>query len=73
MIIYGYLLQIDVTCGGVKPRIRGVENLIGSLNQITGIENISLTTNGQLLAPMVDRLVENGLRRVNISIDSLKP
>ncbi|MDK2820036.1 MAG: 3,8-cyclase, partial [Clostridia bacterium] len=32
-----------------------------------------LTTNGQLLAPMVDRLVENGLRRVNISIDSLKP
>jgi cyclic pyranopterin phosphate synthase len=59
---------------GGEPLIRkGVENLIGGLNEISGIEDIALTTNGELLAPMIDKLMDNGLRRVNISLDSLKP
>jgi len=59
---------------GGEPLVRkGVENLLGSLSQIPGIEDISLTTNGVLLEPMLDKLMDNGLKRVNISIDSLRP
>jgi len=64
--------KIRITGG--EPLVRkGVENLIGNLNSIPGIEDIALTTNGELLAPMIDKLQENGLKRVNISLDTLNP
>jgi len=66
------LKKIRITGG--EPLVRkGVENLIGGLAQISGIEDISITTNGELLPVMMDDLMDNGLRRVNISLDSLKP
>jgi cyclic pyranopterin phosphate synthase len=37
---------------------------------ISGIEELSLTTNGVLLAPMAAELKDAGLKRVNISLDS---
>ncbi|MGI6225063.1 MAG: GTP 3',8-cyclase MoaA [Peptococcales bacterium] len=59
---------------GGEPLVRkGVENLIGSLSDISGIEDIALTTNGVLLEPKIEKLMANGLKRVNISLDSLKP
>lgn len=68
---YG-IKKIRITGG--EPLVRkGIEKLIGDLNAIPGIEDISLTTNGQTLAPKLDKLIENGLKRVNISIDSLRP
>ncbi len=39
----------------------------------TGIKDLSLTTNGTLLAEMAQSLKEAGLRRVNISLDTLNP
>ena len=53
----------------VKPNL---VNLIGRINSISGIEEIYLTTNGILLADMIDELALNGLKGVNISLDSLK-
>ena len=52
----------------VKPNL---VNLIGRINSISGIEEIYLTTNGILLADMIDELALNGLKGVNISLDSL--
>jgi len=62
-----------VRLSGGEPLIRlGLVNLIKMLSQIEGIEDISLTTNGTLLASQAAELKEAGLRRVNISLDSLK-
>lgn len=37
------------------------------------LEDVSVTTNGQLLAPKVPLLAEAGLRRINVSLDTLDP
>jgi GTP 3',8-cyclase len=61
--------KVRVTGG--EPLVRtGVENFISSLRAM-GVEDLSLTTNGQLLAERCDRLVAAGLNRINISLDSL--
>lgn len=58
---------------GGEPLVRpGIAKLISKINSISGIEEIYLTTNGILLADMLDELSENGLKGVNISLDSLK-
>jgi len=63
--------KVRVTGG--EPLVRdGVEDYIGRLAGL-GIEDLSITTNGHLLAERIDRLVAEGLRRVNISLDSLDP
>ena len=48
-------------------------DIIKRISSITGIEDISLTTNGIRLAAMAQELASSGLMRVNISMDSLKP
>ncbi len=59
---------------GGEPLVRrGLPALIGRLSAIPGIREISLTTNGVLLAPLVPALVDAGLARVNLSLDSLDP
>lgn len=63
--------KIRITGG--EPLVRpGVTNLISKINTIPGIEEIYLTTNGILLADMIEDLAKNGLKGVNISLDSLK-
>lgn len=63
--------KIRVTGG--EPLVRaGVENFITKLHEL-GVEDLSMTTNGHLLAERCDRLVAAGLRRINISLDSLDP
>ena len=58
---------------GGEPLVRpNLVNLIGRINSISGIEEIYLTTNGILLDDMIDELALNGLKGVNISLDSLK-
>lgn len=59
---------------GGEPLVRrGIANLIGDISSMEGVKDVSLTTNGILLAPMAAELKEKGLRRVNISLDTLKP
>lgn len=50
---------------------RGCTALIGRIKQIPGIEEVTLTTNGILLAQQMSELCENGLDAVNISLDTL--
>jgi cyclic pyranopterin phosphate synthase len=56
---------------GGEPLVReGVEEFIAQLHA-RGVEDLSMTTNGHLLAARCVRLIEAGLRRINISLDSL--
>lgn len=58
---------------GGEPLVRkNLEQLIGRLSQIPGIEDIALTTNGIYFASRAEKLRAAGLTRVNISLDSLK-
>ena len=59
---------------GGEPLVRaGLPDLVRLLAGIDTIDDISLTTNGILLAQHAAELKEAGLRRVNVSLDSLKP
>jgi GTP 3',8-cyclase len=58
--------------GGEPMMRRGLPGLVGRLSALA-FEDLALTTNGMLLAGQVDALAAAGLRRVNISCDSLRP
>jgi cyclic pyranopterin phosphate synthase len=64
--------KIRITGG--EPLVRlGLSRLVKMLAQIESIDDISLTTNGTLLAGYAAELKQAGLRRVNVSLDTLKP
>lgn len=57
---------------GGEPLVRtGLANLIERLAQVPGIDDIAMTTNGILLADHAEALKAAGLKRLNISLDSL--
>jgi cyclic pyranopterin phosphate synthase len=59
---------------GGEPLLRqGIEDLIGDLSTLPGVEDIALTTNGVLLPQHAIGLRAAGLRRVTVSLDSLDP
>lgn len=59
---------------GGEPLVRrGFVDFVSLLEAIPGISDLSLTTNGILLPRYAAQLRMAGLRRVNISIDSLQP
>jgi GTP 3',8-cyclase len=59
---------------GGEPTIRpSIDKLIAMLRAIDGIEDIALSTNGVRLPELARLYHDNGLDRVNISADSLKP
>jgi len=58
---------------GGEPLIRpGLPNLVEMLSRIEGINEIAMTTNGTLLKEYAMVLKRAGLRRINISLDTLK-
>jgi cyclic pyranopterin phosphate synthase len=59
---------------GGEPLVRrDLSDLVGMLADLSGIEDLSLTTNGLLLGSMAGELKRAGLRRVNVSLDTLQP
>ena len=54
---------------GGEP-LRNLYQLIAELNQIDGIEDIGMTTNG-LLLKHGQKLYDAGLRRINVSLDAI--
>jgi len=59
---------------GGEPLVRkGVAGLVGLLSKVQGIRDLSMTTNGILLAEYAQPLFDAGLMRVNVSVDSLQP
>src|SRR5262245_325235 len=58
---------------GSEPLLRrDLEHLIAQLSAIPGLHDLTLTTNGSLLEKKVLSLKEAGLKRVTVSLDSLK-
>ncbi len=75
------LAEAAIGLGITKVRLTGGEPLvrpdileiISRIAIIPGLKDLSLTTNGMLLKKMAKSLVEAGLHRVNISLDTLDP
>lgn len=75
------LAQIAVGLGVNKIRLTGgeplirkdVPKLIRKLAQIEGLIDLSLTTNGVMLKDLAEELYLAGLRRINVSLDTLNP
>jgi cyclic pyranopterin phosphate synthase len=62
----------SVKVTGGEPLVRrGVAGLVGELKAITGINHVSLTSNGMLLGDYLEALVAAGLDAVNISLDTM--
>ena len=59
---------------GGEPLVRrDLERLINKLSLLSGLKDLCLTTNGSLLAEKVSPLKAAGLRRINVSVDTLSP
>ena len=73
------LVHIFAELGVTKIRLTGGEPLmrkelhllVEKINRVPGINDIALTTNGFFLAEQALSLVKAGLKRINVSIDSL--
>ncbi len=64
--------KIRVTGG--EPLVRkNIEFFLKELKEIKGIKEVTLTTNGSLLEKLASQIYEAGIKRINISLDSLKP
>jgi len=59
---------------GGEPMVRrDIDKLVAEVAAVPGIEDVAMTTNGHHLARMADTLAAAGLRRINLSLDSLQP
>lgn len=75
------IVKVAVNKGITKVRLTGGEplvrkdvvSLIRQLSNLPGLQDLSMTTNGLLLADFAPSLFQAGLKRVNISMDSLDP
>ncbi len=73
------VIKAGVRLGISKVRITGGEPLVrrdicgflSRLNAIDGLSDISLTTNGVLLLENIDKIKSAGIKRINISLDTL--
>jgi cyclic pyranopterin phosphate synthase len=73
------IARIAVQLGVSKLRLTGgeplldkrVPELVRNLARLTGVDDVALTTNGTLLAPLAAALRDAGLHRVTVSLDSL--
>src|SRR2546430_13735863 len=62
----------EVRLTGGEPLVRrDLPELVRMVAAIPGVHDLSLTTNGILLDRLAGPLVEAGLRRINVSLDSL--
>ncbi len=76
-----WLGRAFVELGVTKIRLTGGEPLVRTnilrlfqqLGKLTGLDELVLTTNGSQLVKMAQSLKDAGLKRINISLDTLKP
>ena len=71
----GIFVQLGVAkirLTGGEPLVRnGLDHLIALLSKVEGMKDLTLTTNGYLLAQQAQALKDAGLQRVTVSLDSL--
>jgi len=66
------VMRVRLTGG--EPTVRpAVVDLVGAIGAVPGIRDLSMTTNGILLEYLAADLARAGLRRVNVSLDTLDP
>ncbi len=73
------LVRIGISLGITKVRVTGGEPLVRkgicdfltSLRTLKGLEDISLTTNAVLLEENLEKLEKVGIKRINVSLDTL--
>lgn len=73
------LVRVGASIGIRKVRLTGgeplvrrnISQLVHYINEIKEIDDIAITTNGILFAPMAEELKAAGLNRVNFSLDSM--
>jgi cyclic pyranopterin phosphate synthase len=70
IFLAGGVSKIRIT-GGEPLLRRDLEKLVAMLAALDGLEDLTLTTNGSLLAKKAAALQRAGLRRVTVSLDSL--
>lgn len=59
---------------GGEPLVRpGLVDLVEQTSQVEGISHVGLTTNGLVLKPLLQPLIDAGLNCLNISLDTLNP
>jgi cyclic pyranopterin phosphate synthase len=74
------IIQVALNMGISKVRLtggeplvrRGVTDFCRRLAKLPGIKSLSLTTNGVLLEELASELYDAGIRRINISLDTLE-
>ncbi|MGE3821452.1 MAG: GTP 3',8-cyclase MoaA, partial [Isosphaeraceae bacterium] len=74
-------VRVAATLGIDKVRLTGGEplvrrdlpRLVAMVAAVPGIKDVGLTTNGILLAPLARELWDAGLRRINVSLDTMDP
>ena len=59
--------------GGEPLLRRDLPRLVAMICRVPGIKDVGLTTNGILLAHLAQPLFDAGLRRINVSLDTLDP
>ncbi|WP_272992160.1 GTP 3',8-cyclase MoaA [Porticoccus hydrocarbonoclasticus] len=70
-------VELGVSCirltGGEPLVRRNLMSLVHSLGKLAGLDELLLTTNGARLESVAGELVNAGIKRINISLDSLQP
>jgi len=75
------IIKVSLHLGITKVRITGGEPLVrrdifpflSKLSSMDGIQDLSFTSNGTLLARNIPQIVNAGIRRINVSLDTLNP
>jgi cyclic pyranopterin phosphate synthase len=76
-----FLVRVAASLGVTKIRLTGGEptirpnlvEIVRAIGQTTSIRDLAMTTNGLLLPKLAQPLAKAGLKRVNISVDTLDP
>ena len=71
-VLYGLGVRSVRFTGGEPLVRRGIGDLVARVSAV-GFEDVAMTTNALMLADMAGELRAAGLRRVNVSCDSLRP
>jgi len=74
-------IQVAVELGVNKVRItggeplvrKGIVDLVRMISDIPGIEDLSMTTNAVLLSQFAQPLWDAGIKRINVSLDTINP
>jgi len=74
------LVRVGINLGISKVRVTGGEPLVrkgvyaflSELSRINGLEDLSLTTNGVALEDNLEKIKTAGVKRINVSLDTLK-